>query len=64
LVKNASRVVAWVGFGFGLLCLSLGAAFCWAGGGKDVGGVVGWVFIVAGFFLAGESLSHIRANKN
>jgi hypothetical protein len=55
-LDQASRVVARISVGLGLLCMVFGAVVFWAGGGKDLGGIFGGVFFFAGLFLALKAL--------
>ncbi len=63
-LDKASRVVAWISVGLGMLGMVLGAVIFWAGGGKDLGGVVGGVFFFAGLFLTLQALPHARRSKD
>jgi hypothetical protein len=47
-----------------MLGMVLGAVIFWAGGGKDLGGVVGGVFFFAGLFLTLQALPHARRSKD
>jgi hypothetical protein len=59
-LEKASRVVARISVGLGLLCMVFGAIVFWAGGGKDLGGIVGGVFFFAGLFLSLQALPHTK----
>lgn len=63
-LEKASTVVAWISVGLGLLSMVLGAVIFWAGGGKDLGGIVGGVFFFAGLFLTLQALPHTRGSKD
>jgi hypothetical protein len=62
-LETASRVIPWLTVGFAALAIALGAAFWLAGDGKDVGGMMGVVFISAGVLLAASALSHALRRK-
>jgi hypothetical protein len=63
-LEKASRVVAWISIGLGLLGMILGAVIFWAGGGKDLGGVVGGLFFFAGLFLTLQALPFARKSED
>ena len=57
-LEKASRVVAEISVGLGMLCMVFGAVIFWADGGKDLGGIVGGVFFFAGLFLTLQALPY------
>jgi hypothetical protein len=62
-LEKASTAVAWISVGLGLVCMVFGAVVFWAGGGRDLGGIVGGVFFFAGLFLALQALPHTRQRR-
>jgi hypothetical protein len=62
-LETASRVIGWLAVCLAALAIALGAALWFAGDGKDVGGMMGAVFISAEVLLAGLILSHARRRK-
>lgn len=50
-IKSIERVVAWIIVAFGVCVTGSGVLISMSGGGQDVGGILGGVFIFGGLFL-------------
>jgi hypothetical protein len=62
-LERASRILGWVIFSFGLVCVGLGAAIWWTAGMQDLGGVMGGVFLFAGLWIAIESFPAVFTRR-
>jgi hypothetical protein len=59
-LESVSRVAAWAAVALGAVII-VGGVVAWrAGGGRDVGGVVGGVLIIAGVWLGFAAWPHTR----
>ena len=62
-MEQTSRVVAYIAVVAGLIFFGLGLVALFAGGGRDIGGYDGWLFVAGGALLALLALPHARRAK-